>query len=125
MSILALKEWRTLNDPKKHVQMPNLEMRVLYLRAALEGLLEKHFGVEIMNELFQRFSNKVAESSFFLDPENQKCLLFYLSSLSATQIISLLRLRSFYRFKFLILDFYSKKFSENVTFNFFCYSKKF
>ncbi|PON85683.1 SAM dependent carboxyl methyltransferase [Trema orientale] len=57
---------------ENHVLLPNLQMRVLYLRAALEGLLQKHFGNEIMDELFNRFSNKVAQSSIFLNPENHK-----------------------------------------------------
>ncbi|GMN38692.1 hypothetical protein TIFTF001_007921 [Ficus carica] len=73
----SIEKMEKLNNPKKHVQMPTVQMRVLYLRAALEGLLVKHFGAEIMDELFKRFSEKVAESSFFLNPENQKSIVLF------------------------------------------------
>lgn len=73
----SIERMEKLNNPKKHLSMPNLQMRVLYLRAALEGLLQKHFGAEIVDELFARFSKKVAESSFFLNPENQKSMVLF------------------------------------------------
>ncbi|KAK3012433.1 hypothetical protein RJ639_010356 [Escallonia herrerae] len=42
---------------------PNVQMFMSHLRAALGGLLGEHFGVEIMDELFVRLTEKVANSS--------------------------------------------------------------
>ena len=49
-------------------------MRALFLRAPFEGLLEKQFGNEMMDELFDRYTEKVARSSFFLNPEIDKTI---------------------------------------------------
>ncbi|PON73712.1 SAM dependent carboxyl methyltransferase [Parasponia andersonii] len=73
----SIERMEKLNNPKKHLSLPNLQMRVLYLRAALEGLLQKRFGAEIMDELFNRFSKKVAESTFFLNPQNQNSIVLF------------------------------------------------
>ncbi|PON58746.1 SAM dependent carboxyl methyltransferase [Parasponia andersonii] len=68
----SIESMEKLDNVEKHVLLPNLQTRILFLRAALEGLLQKHFGNEIMDELFNRFSNEVAQSSIFLNPENHK-----------------------------------------------------
>ena len=73
----SIESLKILNNPKKHVKLPNVETRVLYVRAALEGLLRSHFGADIMDELFHRFSKKLGHSSFFLNPQNQKSIVLF------------------------------------------------
>ncbi|GAB4828814.1 hypothetical protein Ancab_018475 [Ancistrocladus abbreviatus] len=73
-NILRVEE---LKVPKKNVLMPDPKKRSLYLRAALEELINRHFGSEIIDELFERFSNKLAESSAFLNAENHVSLVLY------------------------------------------------
>nr|POE71626.1 putative s-adenosylmethionine-dependent methyltransferase at5g37990 [Quercus suber] len=63
-----------LKNQKKHVTLQSPSMRALFLRAPFEGLLEKQFGNEIMDELFDRYTEKVARSSFFLNPEIDKTI---------------------------------------------------
>ena len=52
-------------------------MRSLFLRSAFEGVLEKHFGNDIMDELFNRYTEKVAESSIFLNAEADKSIVLF------------------------------------------------
>ena len=49
----------------------------LFLRATLEGVIAKHFGNDIMDELFNRYTKKVAESSFFLNPKADKSIVLF------------------------------------------------
>ncbi|KAF8407712.1 hypothetical protein HHK36_006847 [Tetracentron sinense] len=53
---------------------PNLQMCTLHTRAVMEGLIKEHFGSEIIDELFNRYTEKVAESSFVLNLENRKVI---------------------------------------------------
>ncbi|KAL3751286.1 hypothetical protein ACJRO7_012153 [Eucalyptus globulus] len=70
---------QTLNHPKMHVAFSTLESRSLYLRAAFEGLLLHHFGDElIIDDLFHRYSLKVAQSPFFLKPESHESITFFM-----------------------------------------------
>ncbi|GMP93106.1 hypothetical protein CsSME_00043075 [Camellia sinensis var. sinensis] len=50
-----------LTDPLLNIDEP-FDMRacVAHTRAAMEGLIAKHFGNEILDELFDRFHKKVA-----------------------------------------------------------------
>ncbi|KAK7849227.1 putative s-adenosylmethionine-dependent methyltransferase [Quercus suber] len=41
------------------------------------GVLEKHFGNDIMDELFNRYTEKVAESSFFLNAKADKSIVLF------------------------------------------------
>ncbi|XVF24406.1 hypothetical protein REPUB_Repub13aG0125100 [Reevesia pubescens] len=66
-----------LNNPKQHITMPDLKQRTLYMRAALEELIEKHFGNEIIDQLFQIYSKKLSESSIFLNPDYQKTIALF------------------------------------------------
>lgn len=59
--------------------VPNVEMYVSHYRAALEGLIKKHFGDGIVNELFDRFTKKVIEVPDIMDDQKLKeSLLFVL-----------------------------------------------
>lgn len=42
---------------------PTVQMLVLHLRAAWEGLIKKHFGSEIIDQLFNRVAEKFDTSS--------------------------------------------------------------
>ncbi|KAF8036895.1 hypothetical protein BT93_C2580 [Corymbia citriodora subsp. variegata] len=69
---------QTLDHPKMHVTFSTLESRSLYLRAAFEGLLHRHFGDELdIDDLFHQYSLKVAESPFFLKPESHETITFF------------------------------------------------
>ncbi|KAM3741318.1 hypothetical protein ACB098_08G167400 [Castanea mollissima] len=63
-----------LKNQKKHVTLQSPSMRALFFRALFEGLLVKQFGNEIIDELFDRYTEKVARSSFFLNPEIDKTI---------------------------------------------------
>ncbi|KAK7849229.1 putative s-adenosylmethionine-dependent methyltransferase, partial [Quercus suber] len=71
----SIKRMEVLNNQKKHLILQSASLRSLYLRAVLEGIIEKHFGNEILDELFNRFTHKVEGSSFFLNPETDKLII--------------------------------------------------
>ncbi|GFZ21295.1 S-adenosyl-L-methionine-dependent methyltransferases superfamily protein [Actinidia rufa] len=53
-----------LTDPLSKIVCPlNIRALVMHLRAALEGIFTKHFGSEIIDELFERTLDKFAEFS--------------------------------------------------------------
>ncbi|CDP21245.1 unnamed protein product [Coffea canephora] len=74
---LNVQRLEILSIPGKHVVFSNPSGIVLYLRAALEGLLEKQFGSDIMDELFELFTQKLAESSSLFNPENQDLAVIF------------------------------------------------
>ena len=63
-----------MNTQKKHIFLQTPSMRSLFLRALLEGLLEKQFGNDTMDELFDRYSKKITRSSYFLNLETDKTI---------------------------------------------------
>ena len=65
-----------LNNKSKYLTLCNPSIRSLFLRSAFEGVLEKHFGNDIMDELFNRYTEKVAES-FFLNVEADKSIVLF------------------------------------------------
>ncbi|KAH6763073.1 S-adenosyl-L-methionine-dependent methyltransferases superfamily protein [Perilla frutescens var. hirtella] len=52
--------------------------RAAYLRAVFEGMLINQFGREVMDQLFDRYTNKLAASPHFLDPHNEKSIIIFL-----------------------------------------------
>ncbi|XP_027180012.1 probable S-adenosylmethionine-dependent methyltransferase At5g38780 [Coffea eugenioides] len=74
---LNVQRLEILSIPGKHVVFSNPSGIALYLRAALEGLLEKQFGSDIMDELFELFTQKLAESSSLFNPENQDMVVIF------------------------------------------------
>ncbi|XP_027177833.1 probable S-adenosylmethionine-dependent methyltransferase At5g37990 [Coffea eugenioides] len=74
---LNVQRLEILSIPGKHVVFSNPSGNALYLRAALEGLLEKQFGSDIMDELFELFTQKLAESSSLFNPENQDLVVIF------------------------------------------------
>ncbi|XP_059441028.1 loganic acid O-methyltransferase-like [Corylus avellana] len=58
----------------------SIELLTLTLRAALGGVFEKHFGNDIVDEVFDRYPKKLANTPIFLNlNENQKAFVFSLS----------------------------------------------
>lgn len=76
----SIERMDILNNPKHHIAMPDLRQRMLYIRAVIETLIEKHFGNDILDQLFKIYATKLSGSSIFLNPENyqQNIALFVL-----------------------------------------------
>ncbi|XP_011070668.1 probable S-adenosylmethionine-dependent methyltransferase At5g38780 isoform X1 [Sesamum indicum] len=68
MEILDNPGKRSLTGPKE---------RASYLRAVNEGMLVNHFGTEIMDELFDRYTKKLKASPLFSDPNSDKTILIF------------------------------------------------
>ncbi|XP_043702991.1 loganic acid O-methyltransferase-like [Telopea speciosissima] len=51
---------------------PDVEVFTMHLRDGMQGPIKEHFGSEILEELFDRFSQKIAESSSHLIEESYK-----------------------------------------------------
>ncbi|XP_030973393.1 probable S-adenosylmethionine-dependent methyltransferase At5g37990, partial [Quercus lobata] len=70
----SFEKMEKLKTQKKHLFLQTPSMRSLFLRALLEGLLERQFGNDMMDELFDRYSEKITWSSYFLIPETDKTI---------------------------------------------------
>ncbi|MED6220149.1 hypothetical protein PIB30_042063 [Stylosanthes scabra] len=57
---------------KNMVSLPTVQIFVSWFRAALQGMIEKHFGAEIVDELFERFAEKVKEFPDIMDTDKLK-----------------------------------------------------
>ncbi|CAA7049398.1 unnamed protein product [Microthlaspi erraticum] len=74
---LKIDKMEILEGMDAHDTMPDLNSRVLYLRAALDGLIRTHFGHQILDDLFDRYSLKLAHSSFILNPQTHKSIMIF------------------------------------------------
>nr|DAD35801.1 TPA_asm: hypothetical protein HUJ06_006441 [Nelumbo nucifera] len=45
---------------------PDVQTGTMHLRAAMQGIIGKHFGSEIIDQLFDRFSEKLADQSSYI-----------------------------------------------------------
>ncbi|XP_051148398.1 loganic acid O-methyltransferase-like [Andrographis paniculata] len=72
----SMERMEILNNQGK-LTLTSAHARATYLRAVFEGLLVNHFGGEIMDELFDRYTKKLAASSLFLDPNNEKSIIIF------------------------------------------------
>ncbi|KAI3453090.1 hypothetical protein Pfo_009753 [Paulownia fortunei] len=70
----SIERLEILNNPGKRT-LPTANARATYLRAVFEGMLINHFGNEIMDELFDRYTKKLAASPIFIDPDNEKSII--------------------------------------------------
>ncbi|KAL8052939.1 hypothetical protein ABFX02_05G038200 [Erythranthe guttata] len=70
----SIERMEILNNPGK-CTLRSADARATYLRATCEGLLKNHFGSEVMDELFDRYTKKIAASPLFLDPDNEKSII--------------------------------------------------
>ncbi|CAM8956485.1 unnamed protein product [Rhodiola kirilowii] len=73
-----IERMEIMDNKKEHVAIPNVKRRTLFLRALFEGLFGQHFGYEVVDEIFDRYAEKVAVSSFYLKPESQKTLMLFI-----------------------------------------------
>ncbi|KAL0423980.1 UNVERIFIED_CONTAM: putative S-adenosylmethionine-dependent methyltransferase [Sesamum radiatum] len=73
----SIERMEMLENPGKHT-LSNANARASFHRAALEGLLIDHFGCEITDELFDRFTHKLQVASpAVLHPDNDKSILIF------------------------------------------------
>ncbi|KAK4400002.1 putative S-adenosylmethionine-dependent methyltransferase [Sesamum angolense] len=70
-----IERMEILNNPGKRT-LRSANARATYLRAVFEGLLINHFGSEFMDELFELYTKKLAASPHFLDPDNEKSIIY-------------------------------------------------
>lgn len=72
----TIERTEILNNPGK-LTLTSFSARSMYLRAVFEGLLMNHFGSEIMDELFERYTKKLEASPIFADPSNEKSIIIF------------------------------------------------
>ncbi|XP_059644761.1 loganic acid O-methyltransferase-like [Cornus florida] len=53
--------------PYKNPEMPDCQMLSTHLRVVIEGLISEHFGTEIVEGLFERYTKKMEENYFVFD----------------------------------------------------------
>lgn len=72
----TIERTEILNNPGK-LTLTSFSARSMYLRAVFEGLLMNHFGSEILDELFERYTKKLEASPIFADPSNEKSIIIF------------------------------------------------
>ncbi|KAL0296662.1 UNVERIFIED_CONTAM: Loganic acid O-methyltransferase [Sesamum radiatum] len=72
----TIERMEILDNPGKR-SLTGPQERASYLRAVNEGMLVNHFGSEIMDELFDRYTNKLKASSLFSDPDSDKTIIIF------------------------------------------------
>ncbi|KAJ1382909.1 SAM dependent carboxyl methyltransferase [Sesbania bispinosa] len=65
-------EWMETKDIKDIFAISSAQIFVSTIRAAVEELIEKHFGREIVDELFDRYTEKVKEFADIMNSEKLK-----------------------------------------------------
>ncbi|KAL0463505.1 UNVERIFIED_CONTAM: Loganic acid O-methyltransferase [Sesamum latifolium] len=70
----TLERFEILNNPGK-LTLPTVEARAGCFRAVHEGLLTNYFGSEIIDELFHMYTEKLAASLIFSNPNNDKSVV--------------------------------------------------
>ncbi|KAL0430218.1 UNVERIFIED_CONTAM: Loganic acid O-methyltransferase [Sesamum radiatum] len=71
-----IERMEILEDPGKYA-MTSANVRASTYRAGLEGLLTHHFGYEIIEELFDRYRDKLEASPALLLPDNNTSILIF------------------------------------------------
>ncbi|XP_051148400.1 loganic acid O-methyltransferase-like [Andrographis paniculata] len=70
----SIERFEIIDSPGKST-LAGANARAGFMRAILEVLLINHFGGEIIDELFDRYTKKLASSPVFIDPNNDKSIL--------------------------------------------------
>ena len=66
--------------PRSRVDGPvTAQALTMHLRAGMEGVISKHFGVEIIDELFDRFRKKHDEFSSFLESKYEEATQLFIA----------------------------------------------
>ncbi|CAI9763567.1 unnamed protein product [Fraxinus pennsylvanica] len=74
----SIERMEILNHPPKRFTTPDSKSFALFIRAFIEGLLQIHFGIEIMDELFRRYEEKVEETKLLSNPNENSMTTFVL-----------------------------------------------
>ncbi|CAK9144642.1 unnamed protein product [Ilex paraguariensis] len=61
-----------LTDPRLKVTPINAQVVIMHVRAAMEGVIAKHFGRDIVDELFECISQKCMEDFHLMESSNMK-----------------------------------------------------
>ncbi|KAK4416312.1 Loganic acid O-methyltransferase [Sesamum alatum] len=72
----SIERMEILDNPGKYAST-NAHARALLFRAISGELLTNHFGCEIINELFDRYTQKLEASPALLLPENDKTIIIF------------------------------------------------
>ncbi|GFZ18903.1 S-adenosyl-L-methionine-dependent methyltransferases superfamily protein [Actinidia rufa] len=67
-------------NPYEDEDLPDFQVLATQFRAATEGLTSDHFGIkrrEIMDELYDRFADKMAENTHLFDMKNMKEFIIF------------------------------------------------
>ncbi|KAH6771521.1 hypothetical protein C2S52_016324 [Perilla frutescens var. hirtella] len=70
----TIERMEILNNTGKYT-FPNIRTRVASFRAVHESMLAHHFGVEIIDELFNLYEKKLAASPVFSNIDNDKTIM--------------------------------------------------
>ncbi|OMO55600.1 SAM dependent carboxyl methyltransferase [Corchorus capsularis] len=60
----SIERYETTEQAKAAHALPKPQNCILHIRAGLEGLIKGHFGTEIVDEFFECFAKKHAETGF-------------------------------------------------------------
>ncbi|KAL0307655.1 UNVERIFIED_CONTAM: Salicylate/benzoate carboxyl methyltransferase [Sesamum angustifolium] len=71
-----IERMETLDNPGKHT-LTSAKARALFYRAVFDKLLINHFGCEIIDEVFDRYTQKLEASPAVLSPDNDKTILIF------------------------------------------------
>lgn len=70
-------QWMVTLDIKDIFAIPSAQIFVSTYRAVLEELIVNHFGGGIVDELFDRYTEKVGEFPAIMNPEKMKVVMMY------------------------------------------------
>ncbi|KAK4400003.1 Loganic acid O-methyltransferase [Sesamum angolense] len=73
----TIERMEVLDNPAGKHYLAGPKARAAYWRAASEGMLIDHFGSEIIEELFDRYTKKLAASPLFSDPNCDKSIIMF------------------------------------------------
>lgn len=73
----SIQRAEIIHNPGKHT-LSSVEEWAAFYRAVHEGLLTRHFGRGIIDELFDMFANRLAISPYFHNPCNDRSLVILL-----------------------------------------------
>ncbi|KAL0462410.1 UNVERIFIED_CONTAM: Loganic acid O-methyltransferase [Sesamum latifolium] len=71
-----IERMEILDNPGRYT-LNSAEARALFYRATFEKVLINHFGCEIIDEVFDRYTQKLEASPAVLSPDNDKTILIF------------------------------------------------
>ncbi|KAL0431015.1 UNVERIFIED_CONTAM: Loganic acid O-methyltransferase [Sesamum radiatum] len=72
----TIERMEILDNPGRHT-LTSAKARALFYRATFEKVLINHFGCEIIDEVFERYTQKLEASPAVLSPDNDKTVLIF------------------------------------------------